>query len=60
MCKKVTYLVSFILVILTIRETSATLIGHWKLDENNGLTTMDSSGYGNDGRAGQHIGGHTG
>jgi len=49
MYKKLTYLVSFILVIFMISDTSATLIGHWKLDENNGLTTIDSSGYGNDG-----------
>jgi len=49
MYKKLTYLISFILVIVTISDASATLIGHWKLDENNGLTTIDSSGYGNDG-----------
>jgi len=30
-------------------SASAELIGYWKLDENSGTTTADSSGYGNDG-----------
>jgi hypothetical protein len=34
-------------------DASAELIGYWKLDENNGLSTVDSSGYGN---AGELIG----
>ena len=49
MRKKLTYLVSFILVIIVVNDTSAALIGYWKLDENSGLTTVDSSGYGNNG-----------
>ena len=49
MSKKLIYLVSFVLVIIMARDASAALIGYWKLDENNGLSTVDSSGYGNDG-----------
>jgi hypothetical protein len=30
-------------------EPSSDLVGHWKLDETSGLTTADSSGYGNNG-----------
>jgi hypothetical protein len=32
-----------------VGNASADLIGYWKLDENNGTSTSDSSGYGNNG-----------
>ncbi len=32
-----------------VSEASADLLGYWKLDENSGTSTVDSSGYGNDG-----------
>jgi len=49
MSKKLIRLVSFVLVMVMVSDASAALIGYWKLDENNGLSTVDSSGYGNDG-----------
>ncbi len=51
MCKKLIYLVSFILV-LSVALTSpakAELIGWWRFDEGAGTTAVDLSGYGNDG-----------
>ena len=41
--------VFFILVLGLASSASAKLIGYWKLDENIGANTADSSGYGNDG-----------
>jgi hypothetical protein len=49
MSKKLICLVFFVLVIVMASDVSAALIGYWKLDENNGLSTVDLSGYGNDG-----------
>ncbi len=51
MCKKLIYLVSFILVLgLTLTNSaSAELVGWWKFDDGSGTTALDSSGKGNDG-----------
>ncbi|MBA7714755.1 hypothetical protein ES703_123787 [subsurface metagenome] len=51
MCKKLIYLVSFVLVLgLTLTSTAgADLIGHWPLDEGAGTTVADVSGRGHNG-----------
>jgi len=49
MCKKLIYLVSFILVLSVSSSVCADLVGHWKLDEGSGTTAFDVSGNGNDG-----------
>ena len=49
MCKKLVYLVSFILVLSVASSVCADLVGHWKLDEGSGTTVFDVSGNGNDG-----------
>ncbi|MFB0553736.1 MAG: LamG-like jellyroll fold domain-containing protein [Phycisphaerae bacterium] len=49
MCKKLIYLVSFILVLSVSSSVCADLVGHWKLDDGSGTTVSDSSGNGNDG-----------
>jgi hypothetical protein len=49
MSKKLIYQASLLVVIILIGDVSADLIGYWNLNENNGLSTIDSSGYGNDG-----------
>ncbi len=48
MCKKLIYLVSFVLVLGLLRSASAELVGHWKLDDGSGNTAIDSSGNGFD------------
>ena len=49
MSKKLILLVSIVLFIIMAGDATASLIGYWKLDENDGSSTADSSGYGNDG-----------
>jgi hypothetical protein len=49
MCKKLIYLISFILVLSVSSSVCADLVGHWKLDEGSGTTAFDVSGNGNDG-----------
>jgi hypothetical protein len=49
MCKKLIYLVSFILVLSMAGNATADLILHWKFDEGSGTTAHDSSGNGHDG-----------
>ena len=49
MCRKLVFSVFFILVLGLAGSASAKLIGYWKLDENSGASTADSSGYGNNG-----------
>jgi len=50
MCRKLIYLISFILVLgPTLTSTaSAELVGWWKFDDGSGTTAVDSSGNGND------------
>jgi hypothetical protein len=49
MCKKLIYLVSFVLVLSTAGSASAELVAYWKFDEGSGATAFDSSGNGLDG-----------
>jgi len=49
MCKKLIYLVSFVLVAGLVTRASADLVGHWRLDEGAGDIANDSSGNGNHG-----------
>jgi hypothetical protein len=49
MCRKMIYLVSFILVLSVSGSVCADLVGHWKLDDGSGTVVADSSGNGNDG-----------
>jgi hypothetical protein len=49
MCKKLIYLVSFVLVLNMAGNALADLVVHWRLDEGSGTTAYDSSGNGYDG-----------
>ena len=49
MSKKCLALISYALVLGLVGNTSAELVGQWKLDEGGGTTAVDASGYGNDG-----------
>ncbi len=49
MCKKLIFLVSFILVLGVTSSIHADLVGHWTLDDGSGTTITDISGNGNDG-----------
>ncbi len=49
MCKKLIYLVSFVLVLSMSINASADLILHWRFDEGSGTIAHDSSGNGHDG-----------
>jgi len=49
MSKKLIYIASIVVVIMIVGDVSADLVGYWKLDENSGISAVDSSGYGNNG-----------
>jgi len=49
MCKKMIYLISFVLLLGLISDASAELVAHWKLDEGSGTTVVDATGNGHDG-----------
>jgi len=49
MCRKLTCLFSFVLVLSLVSNASADLVGHWRFDEGSGIIAYDSSGNGNDG-----------
>jgi len=49
MCRKMIYLVSFILVLSVASSVCADLVGHWRLDDGSGTVAADSSGNGNEG-----------
>ncbi|MBC8469503.1 MAG: LamG domain-containing protein [Planctomycetes bacterium] len=49
MFRKLTYLVSFVLVLSIGGNASADLLVHWALEEGSGTTVFDTSGNGNDG-----------
>jgi hypothetical protein len=49
MNRKLTYVVSFIVVLGLLSSASAELVGQWKLDEGSGTTAEDASGNGNNG-----------
>jgi len=48
-CKKLIYLISFVVALNTAGSVSADLVAHWRLDETSGTTAYDSSGNRNDG-----------
>jgi len=63
MYKKLSYLISFMLVLGLIGDASADLVVHWRLDEGSGTTAYDSSGNNNDGTLNgdpQWVAGHLG
>ena len=49
MCKKLIYLMSFVLVLGLVSSVSAELVAHWKLDDEGTGTVIDSSGNGHHG-----------
>ncbi len=49
MCKKLIFLVVFVLVLGVAGNASADLVALWKLDEGSGTIAFDTSGNGNDG-----------
>ena len=49
MCKKLSCLISFVLVLSLASTASADLVSYWKLNEGSGNTVFDSSTSGNDG-----------
>ena len=49
MCRKLIYLISFVLVLGLAGNASADLVGHWKFDEGSGNVAYDTSGNGHDG-----------
>ena len=49
MCKKMTYLICFILVPGLAGSASADLVARWSLDDGAGTVAKDSSGNGHDG-----------
>jgi hypothetical protein len=55
MCRKLIYLISFVLVLGLcphLAHGEAGLVGYWKLDESSGATAADSAGGDNDGTLG--------
>jgi len=49
MCRKLVYLISYVLVLSVAGTAKAELVGWWRFDEGSGTTASDSSGNGNDG-----------
>ena len=49
MCKKLSVLASFVLVLSLVVSTQADLVGYWNFDEGSGTIAYDSSGNGLDG-----------
>ena len=49
MSRKLIYLISLVLVLGLVSDTSAELVAHWKLDEGAGTTAVDATGNGHDG-----------
>ncbi|MHC4583055.1 MAG: LamG domain-containing protein [Planctomycetota bacterium] len=49
MCRKLSYLLSFVLVMSLAGNASSDLVVHWTLDEGSGSVANDLSGNGNDG-----------
>ncbi len=44
MCRKLFYLIPFVLVLSLAGNTSGGLVAHWRLDEGAGKKVFDSSG----------------
>ena len=58
MCKKLIYLVSFVLVLgmgLSPAHVQADLVGYWRFDESSGTTAADSAGGDNDGTLSENV-----
>jgi len=49
MCRRLTYLISFVVMLSVAGNASADLVAHWRLDDGSGTVALDSSGNGNDG-----------
>ena len=49
MSRKVTFLISLVLVLAAAGSASAGLVAHWRFDEGSGSVAHDTSGNGNDG-----------
>ena len=49
MCRKLIYLVCFVLVLSIAGNASADLVAHWRFDEGSGDVAYDTSGNGHDG-----------
>jgi hypothetical protein len=49
MCRRLTYLIPVIVMLIAAGDASATLLGYWTLDEDSGAIAADSSGNGHDG-----------
>ena len=47
MYRKLTYLISFVLLLVLVSNVSAELVAHWTFDEGSGDIAYDSSGNGN-------------
>jgi len=52
MCRKLFYIISFILVLSLAVDAGADLVAHWSLDDGSGTTASDMSGNGHDGTIG--------
>ncbi|MFC1633589.1 LamG-like jellyroll fold domain-containing protein [Planctomycetota bacterium] len=52
MCRKLIYLISFVLVLGLVGNAGADLVAHWSLDDGSGTTASDMSGNGHDGTIG--------
>jgi len=52
MCKRLVYIISFILVLSLTGIAGAELVAHWSLDDGSGTTASDMSGNGHDGTIG--------
>ena len=48
MCRKLIYLISFVVLLSTVNDASADLILHWRFDETSGTTSHDANGNGHD------------
>jgi len=58
MCKKLIYLVSFVLVLgmgFSPAHGQAGLVGYWRFDESSGTTAADSAGGDNDGTLSENV-----
>ena len=49
MCRRMIFLVSFVLVLALVNFVQAELIGYWRFDESSGIIAADSAGGDNDG-----------
>ncbi|MHC4446071.1 MAG: LamG-like jellyroll fold domain-containing protein, partial [Planctomycetota bacterium] len=55
MCRRMIYLVSFVLVLVLTNFAQADLIGYWRFDESSGTIAADSAGGDNDGTLSENV-----